>query len=226
MSLLRTSKSWQSRVWNQGKPVKWIELVIIYQNSWQLIAPYRLIVSKNLNLNGICSKWADSISIDPCFFEPSCGLFPNQKLLCLSVQVWLGHRNHTVKTSGPASLSAGRGLPGGGQLWRADGGEREALLHKQGSAWPPLLDSPPRSTERRQWGKASENTTHHIPPKQTSKATQIFQLEPWEGGRKWISVALHPLHHLPPAEQCWLWGREGEVIHRALWTFTERLRTC
>lgn len=76
-----------------------------------------------------------------------------------------------------------------GRLQWADRGEREVPLHKQGSAWPPSLDSPRKSTEQRHWGQASKNTTHHIPPKQTSRATQIFQLLPWEGGRKWISVA-------------------------------------
>lgn len=49
-----------------------------------------------------------------------------------------------------------------------------------------------RSMEQRHWGKASKNTTHHIPPKQTSRATQIFQLEPREGGRKRVSVASPP----------------------------------
>lgn len=56
----------------------------------------------------------------------------------------------------------------------------------------PVARFTPKSTKQRHWGKASKNTTHHIPPKQTSRATQIFQLEPKEGGRKWISVALPP----------------------------------
>ncbi len=74
----------------------------------------------------------------------------------------------------------------GRQGWERSGASQTRL------GLTPVARFTPKSTEQRHWGKASKNTTHHIPPKQTSRATQIFQLEPLEGGRKWISVALPP----------------------------------
>lgn len=73
------------------------------------------------------------------------------------------------------------------------GWERSAASQTRLSLTPEARFTP-KSMEQRHWGKASKkkNTTHHIPPKQTSRATQIFQLEPQEGDRKWISIALPP----------------------------------
>lgn len=60
------------------------------------------------------------------------------------------------------------------------------------------------------WGKASKNIAHLIPPKQTSRATQIFQLECWKRAGNG-SVQSCPSH--PTTKQCWLWGEEGQLIH-------------
>lgn len=83
-------------------------------------------------------------------------------------------------------------------------------LHKQRSARPPSLNSP-----RGLRSEPRKNTTHHIQPKQTSRATQIFQLEPEEGGQEMDLCSLSPAIPQPSSADL-------VEIHRAL---TKRLRT-
>lgn len=117
--------------------------------------------------------------------------FPSPPLLFLSLQVWLAHRNHPVKTNGPASLSAGRKLPGG-----TDCGEQTGVREKRRFTNKARPD-PRRPTHPGVCGAAARRKSfeQHNPKHSTKTNKQghpIFQLEPQEGGRKWISVALPP----------------------------------
>lgn len=117
--------------------------------------------------------------------------FPSPNLLCLSFQDWLGHRNHTVKTSGPASLSAGRRLPGG-----ADCGEQTGVREKCRFTNKARHD-PPCSIHPEIYGAAAlrKSLKKHNPPHSTKTNKQghpNFSIRAPGGGRKWISVALPP----------------------------------
>lgn len=123
-----------------------------------------------------------------------------------------------MKTSGPASLSAGRGLPGEVDC-REQTGVREKCRFTN-----KVLPDPRRSTHPKVYGAAAlrRASKKHNPPHSTKTNKQghpNFSIRAREGGRKWISVAFPPL--FPSQAVLTLWME----IHRALWALTERLRT-
>lgn len=124
-----------------------------------------------------------------CVFKLSCGLVSSSRAplcVCLCVSPCLsGSQKPKCWNQWSSKPVSRKEATRWGRLQRAHRGEKEILLHKQGLVRHPMLNSPKKSMEWQHWEKALKNThthtTHHIPSKQTSRATQFFQLEPQEG---------------------------------------------